>query len=468
LKPVTRIGIDFTQGNIPLMLVKFVGPLLLANILNSLYNTVDMVIIGQYVGSTGTVAVSLGGKMLMFLTVIGTGLSSGGQILIAQQAGAKQNDQIKYSIGTLFSLLGIISLACSIICIVLSKQIIGWLNTPPEAVDAALAYLRITSIGLPLIFGYTAVSSVLRGMGDSKNPLLFIGIAATLNLILDIVFIVNFHLGAAGTALATVIGQGVSLVISVILLYKRRGDLGFDFKLKSFAIDKEKCRIILRIGLPMAAQSGMIQVTQLFIMSYVNMFGLVQAAAYGIGDKIIHLLNVVQQSMMQGGGAMAGQNIGAGKQERVRKLVWTVLAVNISVTAVVSFFMLLFPGAVFSLFTKDPQVLAYSFSFMLITIACLFLSSIMGAFSGVTTGTGNSQLSFLAGFLDGVIFRIAFSFLFGFTLHMEVTGFFLGNTLARLGPIVVHCPYYFSGAWKRRKRLVDENIPLEEPLEAAE
>jgi putative MATE family efflux protein len=460
------MGMDFTQGNITVKLIKFVGPLLMANILNSLYNTVDMIIIGQYVGSTGTVAVSLGGKMLMFLTMIGMGLSNGGQVLIAQQAGAKQHDQIKYSIGTLFSLLGIISLACCLICLLLSRRIIGWLNTPPEAFDAALAYLRITSIGLPLMFGYTAISSVLRGMGDSKNPLLFIAIAATFNLILDIVFIVNLNLGAAGTALATVIGQGVSLVISVMLLYKKRRDLGFDFKPGSFAIDREKCRIILRIGLPMAAQSGLIQVTQLFIMSYVNMFGLVQAAAYGIGDKIIHLLNVVQQSMMQGGSAMTGQNIGAGKLERVKKLVWTVLGVNIGVTVVVSFFTtLLFPGAVFSLFTKDPLVLAYSFSFMIITAACLFLSSIMGAFSGVTTGTGNAKLSFLAGFLDGVIFRIAFSFLFGFALHMEVTGFFLGNTLARLGPIVVHCPYYFSGAWKRRKRLVAEE-PVEEPPES--
>ena len=448
---------DFTQGNIPRMLVKFAGPLLLGNILNSLYNTVDMIIIGQFAGNTGTVAVSLGGKMLMFLSVIAMGLSGGGQILVSQQVGAQRNDQIKYTIGTLFSLLGIISVACGAVCLILSKQIIGWLNTPSESVDAAVSYLRITSVGLPLLFGYTAVSSVLRGMGDSKNPLLFIGIAAVLNLILDIVFIVNFNMGVPGTALATVIAQGVSLAISTVLLYKRRNELGFDFRLKSFAIDREKCGIILRIGLPMAAQSGLIQVTQLFIMSYVNMFGLVQAAAYGIGDKIIHLLNVVQQSMQQGGGAMIGQNIGAGKQERVKKIVWTVLGLNLLVSIALSVFSLLLPGVVFSLFTKDSSVLEYGFPFMLITALCLFLSSIMSAFSGVTTGTGNAKLSFLAGFLDGVIFRIAFSFLFGYSFRMQVTGFFLGNTLARLGPILVYCPYYFSGAWRRRKRLVDRD-----------
>jgi putative MATE family efflux protein len=204
------VGSDFTQGSIPQMLLKFAGPLLLANILNSLYNTVDMVIIGQYAGSTGTVAVSLGGKMLQFLTVISMGLSGGGQILIAQQSGAKRGDLIKNSIGTLFTLLAVISVVFSVICLLLSRRIIGWLNTPVEAVNWALSYLRVTSIGLPLMFGYNAVSSVLRGMGDSKHPLLFIGIAAALNLILDIVFIVYFNLGAMGTALATVIGQGVS------------------------------------------------------------------------------------------------------------------------------------------------------------------------------------------------------------------------------------------------------------------
>jgi putative MATE family efflux protein len=465
VKPVAKFGLDFTQGRIPYVLLRFVGPLLLANILNNLYNTVDMIIIGHYAGNIGTVAVSLGGKMLMFLTVVAMGLSNGGQILISQQVGAKRYDQINYTIGSLFSILGIASLLCSAACLIFSRQIIVWLNTPHESFNAALSYLRITSSGLPLMFGYTAVSSVLRGMGDSKSPLLFIGIAAALNLVLDIIFITVFKMGATGTALATVIAQGMSFAFSSVLLYKRRRQLHFNFARRSFAIDKEKAKIILRIGLPMSANGGLIQVTQLFIMSYVNMFGLVQAAAYGIGDKIIHLLNVVQQSMQQSSGAMIGQNIGAGKRERVKKIVWTVLGLNMLVSVVVSAAILLFPGAVFGLFTKDPSVLEYRFSFMLMAALCLFLSSIMSAFSGVTTGTGNAELSFLAGFLDGVVFRVILSFFFGYTMHMGVKGFFLGNTLARLGPLMVHCPYYFSGAWKRRETLVVDDAKASQPHE---
>ncbi|MDR0998754.1 MAG: hypothetical protein LBL70_06775 [Treponema sp.] len=156
------------------------------------------------------------------------------------------------------------------------------------------------------------------------------------------------------------------------------------------------------------------------------------------------------------GKAMVGQNIGAGNHERVKKITWTVLGINMWTFLILSVFLLIFPTTVFNLFTKDPLVLDYSFSFMLITAACLFLSSIMSAFSGVTTGTGNAKLGFFAGFLDGVVFRVTFSFLFGLIWHMEVTGFFLGNTLARLGPVLVHCSYYFSGKWKERKRLVEQ------------
>jgi Na+-driven multidrug efflux pump len=272
-------------------------------------------------------------------------------------------------------------------------------------------------------------------------------------------------MGAAGTALATVIAQSVSFLTSMVLLWRKKDEFGFDFKLKNLAFDKEIAKIILKIGLPLAAQGGMIQVTQLFMMSFINLFGLVQAAAYGIGDKIIHLLNVVQMSMTQAGGAMSGQNIGAGKQDRVKQIVWTVLRISLTVTVVLSAFSLIFPRLVFSLFTKDPAVMEFSFSFMLITSGCLFLSSFQGAFGSVTTGVGAAKLSFLAGFLDGVIFRVAFSFLFGYAFGMEVTGFFLANTLARLGPCIVHCPYYFSGSWRRRKKLVIEAMQSTTPAQ---
>lgn len=450
-----KLGLDFTEGNITKLLLQFFTPFLLASILNSIYNTVDMVVIGRFEGSVGTVAVSQGGKMLNLFTMVGSGLSTGGQVLVAQQLGANQKEGVKTTIGTLFSLLGILSVLISVVCLIFSRQLLVWMNTPQESFSAAMDYFKITCIGLPLLFGYTAVSSILRGMGDSKNPLLFIAVAAVINLILDIVFIVQFNMGAAGTALATVIGQGVSFLFSVALMYRRREDFSFDFMLKSFAIDRKTAATIQKIGLPLAARSGMIHITQLYIMRYVNAFGLVEAAAYGIGDKIIHLSNIVTQSINQSGSSIVAQNIGANRCDRVREVVHSSMGITVSFAAVLSILSCAFPHMLFSMFTSDDAVMAYSADFMKVAALVYFLSSIAGAFGSVITGTGNSSLSFLAGFLDGVIFRIAFSFFFGFYLKMGVTGFFLGNALARLGPLLVGSVYYLSGAWKRRKRLVD-------------
>ncbi|MDF2636278.1 MAG: efflux family protein [Pelosinus sp.] len=448
------IGMDFTEGSISTLLMKFLGPFLLASLLNSIYNTVDMIIIGQFVGSVGTVAVSMGGKILNLLTLVSTGLSSGGQILIGQQVGAKKKEELNATIGTLFGLLGVLSIVISIICLVFSNQILTLMNTPEESFTAARSYYIITTAGLPLIFGYNAVSSVLRGMGDSKRPLLFIAIAAALNLVLDIVFIKAFHLGAAGTAYATIIGQGVSLIFSVVFLYRRRDQFGFDFKLRSFTIVSGKANKILRLGGPLAAQGAMINLTQLYVISNVNALGLIASATYGIADKIVHLSNIVCQSVKQAGGAIAAQNIGADRHDRAKQVVVWGLIITLSISTVLSVFAISFPRAIFGLFTTDEAVMAYSFKFMLITALTLFLSSISSSYGTIITGTGHSMLGFLGGFLDGVVFRVSFGLFFGIYLNMGVIGFFLGHSLARLGVILVDVIYFHSGAWKKRKKLV--------------
>lgn len=445
------LGTDFTQGNITRLLFRFLTPFLLASILNSLYNTVDMIIVGQFVGSVGTVAVSQGGKLFSILTLVGGGLSTGGQVLVAQQIGAGQKEQLKPIIGTLFCLLVAISLVVGIFFYGFAAPILKVLNTPAESFESALVYFRITCVGLPLVFIYNAVSSILRGMGDSKGPLLFVAIAAMVNLVLDIVFIVLFDMGAAGVALATVIGIGVSVLFSILRLYKTREAFGFEFERASFRIDPETAVALAKIGLPLAARSGLINITQLFIISHVNAFGLAEAAAYGIGDKIFHLSNIVTQSTNQAGASMVAQNIGANRYDRAKQVVRSSLVITVSMATLLSILSLLFPKAFFSLFTADQDVMAYSVSFMWISALAYYLAAISGSFGSVVTGTGKSSVAFFAGFLDGVVFRIAFSFFFGYSLDMGVTGFFLGNSTARIALVMVHLAYYLSGAWTHRK-----------------
>jgi len=449
------VGTDFTVGPIMPLLLKFFLPFLLASALNSLYNTVDTIIIGQFMDSYGIVAVSMGGKLLNLYTHISTALAAAGQVLISQHIGAQQRHELNPTIGTLFSEILALSVILAIGTLCFGVDILRLINTPEESIAPALAYLRITSIGLPLIFGYNAVSSVLRAMGDSRSPLLFIAIATVLNTVLDIVFIVVFDLGVAGTALATVIGQGVSLVFSVSLLYRRRESFGFDFRLSSFKIRWKKLGLLLKLGLPLSMRMVFISGTQFYLLSYINAFGLVSAAAYNVSDKIYHLANIVSISVREAGGTVVAQNIGANRYDRVKETVRCVAMVAFGAAGVFSALSLLFPGAVFSAFTSDAEVLAQARTYMAICCIVYILSATIAPYECVVSGTGNSKLGFLGGMLDGVVFRLGFGMFFGLVMDMGAPGFFLGDALARLGIVLVGSVYYHSGAWKKYKIIKD-------------
>lgn len=450
------MGTDFTQGAIMPMLLKFLIPFLLANLLNSIYNTIDTIIIGQFMGSVGIVAVSLGGKMLNVFTNVGLGFSGGGQILISQLVGAKRREDYNSAIGTIFTATFVLSVVCAVVTLIFSSNIIAWLNTPDESVKEALDYLRITCIGLPLIFGYNAVSSVLRGMGDSKSPLIFIAIAAVFNLIGDIVFIVCFDMGAAGTAVATVLGQGLSLAFSLVVLYRKREQFGFDFKLHSFAVNKEKLFVILKLGLPMAAHAVCITGAQLVMMGFVNLCGLVESAAYSIGDKVYHLANIFATSVKQAGGSMVGQNVGADRYDRVKSIVRNSVIVMMVAACFFSVLSLLYPEFIFGLFTSDVAVIGYAPIFMRICCLIYVLTALMAAYDTVVSGTGFAMLGLISGVLDGVVLRFGLGFLFAYGLKLGVIGFFLADALARCAPLFIGGVYYHTGAWKRRKKLLDK------------
>ncbi len=450
-----RLGADFTEGAVMPMLLRFFLPFLLANLLNSIYNMVDTIIIGQFVGSTGIVAVTMGGKMLNVFTNIGIGFAGGGQILISQLAGAHRREEYNATIGTLFTEMLALSILCSAGTLIFARDILVMLNTPADAFDSALAYLRITCAGLPLIFGYNAVSSVLRGMGDSKNPLIFIAIAAAFNLVGDLVFVVAFHMGAAGTAIATVLGQGLSLAFSVLFLYRRRERFGFDFRLRSFAVEWKKLWLMVKLGLPVAVRSIFITGAQLVMMGYVNLFGLNESAAYAISDKFYHLANIFSSSVMQSGSTMVAQNIGAGRRDRVKTVLRCTALLTVSFSLLLSAVSMAFPRFIFGLFTPDEAVIDFAPRFMPV-ICLIYILSAFLFYDSVVTGTGFTLLTMIGGILDGLVLRVGFSFFFAYVCDFGVTGFLLGDALARLGPIVLDMIYYYSGAWKKRKRLVEQ------------
>lgn len=447
------IGLDMTQGNILRQLIIYVMPLLLANVIQQLYNTVDMIVIGQYVGSTGTVGVSTGGEVATLLTFAATSFGSAGQIYAAQLYGGQKHKEISETIGTIISFMMGVAVVFSVICLVFGDLFLQWLNCPVEAFDQASRYMKIVSLGLPFIFGYNAVCGLLRGMGESKRPLVFVSIAAGMNVIMDILFVAWIPLEAAGTAIATVASQLTSFAAAAVFLYKKKDEFGLEFSLKGFLPKKEHLAVLLKLGLPLTAQSVLIHASQLVCSAQINQYGLVASATNSVGNKIQKLLNIFTNSITSGAGAMVGQNLGARKIDRVKKIVWTTLACSSAVAALGGFAAVCIPRVVFRLFTTDTEVIEFGVTYLRISLIVFVLSPIQGSFSSVVTGSGNVKLGFISGVLDGVILRLGISFLLAYGLDMGVFGFFYGNALARMGPVVINSGYYFSGKWKDRELL---------------
>ncbi len=441
---------DLTKGNVTKLLLKFAFPLFLSNALQAIYNIVDMIVVGQYIGGAGMSAVSIGGDILHLLTFIAMGFSSAGQVLIAKDVGGGNYDRVRKTIGTMFTFLLIASISVSIICFIIREPILKWLNTPVEAYKYTMDYTVTCIIGLVFIYGYNIVSAILRGMGDSRRPFVFVAIAAFLNLALDIVFVVYMGMEVFGAALATVIGQGVSFIVSIVYLYIKKENFCFDFKLKSFKMDKEAFGGIVALGVPMAIQSAAVSFSKIVLMAWINMFGVVFSALAGIYNKINMMIGIVSNSFTAAGSAMVGQNLGAKKDERVPAILKTVMVCGMIITIVLSAVLLIFPSQVFATFTTDKDVLLIASILVAPTILNFFGSATRSVSFSIINGSGNTKLNFAVAIIDGIISRIGIAALLGFVFKMDCLGFWYGDALAGFVPIIIGVCFLVSGKWKTK------------------
>ena len=439
---------DLTKGPVVSQLFRFAMPLFASNALQAVYNLVDMVIVGNYIGAAGMSAVSIGGDILHLLTFVAMGFSSAGQVIIARAVGARQNDAIRKTIGTMFTFLLSVSVAIAGICYLLRFSVLGWLNTPRASAAFAMDYMVTCICGLVFIYGYNIVSAILRGMGDSRRPFVFIAVAAVLNTVLDILFVKYLGLEVFGAALATVIGQGVSFVTAIIYLYRRRESFGFDFRPASFRIDGGAFRQLLALGIPMAIQSAAISFSKIVLMAWINLFDVTYSALAGIFNKVNIVSGVISQSFTTAGSTMAGQNLAAGEHRRVRQSLGSVLAVGMSLAILFTLVMLLWPGAVYRAFTPDTDVLAAAGVLTLPIILNFFGSATRSAAFSLINGSGRPKLNLAIALIDGVIARIGLAALMGFAMGLDCFGFWMGDSLAGFMPLVIGGTFYLSGRWK--------------------
>lgn len=441
---------DFTEGKISKQLVIFAAPLFLSNLMQVVYNMVDMLIVGKALGKVGISAVSVGGDLCNLLTFIAIGFSNAGQVIVAKYIGAGQKEKIGRFMGTLSNFLVLSSVAVSVVSIIFQDGLLKLMNTPSEAYDSAAGYSFICMIGLVFIYGYNMVSAVLRGMGDSKHPFIFITLAACVNVLLDLIFVLGLGMGAPGAALATVISQAVSFIVCSVFLFRRRREFELKADIRDFLVpDKSMLSDLVKLGIPMAIKMASVQFSKLFVNSWINSYGVEVSAFSGIVNKISSISNLISAAMNTAGSTMVGQNIAAGKIERVKGILRSLSVITLSVSTFMSIVFFFFDKEIIGFFADgDPDVIAVGEYFFPIAALLFYASAMRAIMNALLNGSGNYKVNFATALFDGIIMRIGLSLLFGVAIGMKHYGFWLGDALAGFTPFVIGIVFYFKGNWR--------------------
>lgn len=346
---------NLTQGSIIKTLIRFSLPLLFANIIQALYGAVDLMVIGRYCTAESVAAVSTGTQVTQIITSIITGMTLGGTILVGKYIGMERPEDAKKSIGTTLSIFAIFSLILTLIMMISSGTILNLLHTPSEAYALAHRYVLICCSGIFFICGYNAISSILRGYGDSVRPMTFVAVACAMNIILDIILVKYFHMDVAGTALATILSQGFSMLFSII--YLNRHNFLFTFRLKNFRIEKEKAVELAKLSIPISLQECMVRLSFLYLTAVVNTFGIYAASAVGVASKYDVFAMLPATSIASALSAITAQNLGAGKPERIRKSVAAGLGIALAMSACFFAWAQISPASMIRIFADDEKII---------------------------------------------------------------------------------------------------------------
>ena len=442
---------DFTSGKVFKQLIIFATPLFLSNLLQIIYNIADMIIVGQSMGKVGLSAVSIGGDITHFLTFVAMGFSNAGQVLIAQYLGARKQNKLSRFIATMFAFLIVCSIIISVLCFYLRVPFLHLMNTPKEAFSQALAYSTISILGLIFIYGYNTASAILRGMGDSIRPFIFIAISASLNIFLDLILVLGLKKGAAGAALATIISQGVSFIFCLWYIYTHRKNYGLKISWLHFIKwDPKMLMQLIKLGVPMAIKNASIHLSKLCVNSWINSYGVAVSAFAGVANKINSTTNLISNAFNTAGASMVGQNIGAQKYPRVKEIIIAIFKITCTIAIIFTILMLLFPKEIYSCFTNDSEVIAIGMEYISIAILIFWGSAARSGMNAFLNGSGNYGINFVTALLDGIILRIGLSFLFGLSLKMGYFGFWLGDALAGFTPLFIGLVFYASNRWKKQ------------------
>lgn len=430
---------DFTQGSILKKLVAFMMPVLGALILQAAYGAVDLLVVGRFGSTSGLSAVSTGSQVLNLVTFVVVQFAMGITVLIARYLGEKKPEKIGAVIGGGAIVFTIISVVLFIVMVCFAHPISIFMQAPEEAVDLTASYVRICGGGIFFIVAYNLLSAIFRGFGDSKSPLLFVLVACIVNVIGDLALVAGLHMDAAGAAIATVSAQALSVVFAVVLLIKK--ELPFSIARKDFRLNPQ-CKKFLKIGLPLAIQEFLTQVSFLALCAFVNRLGLEASSGYGVACKIVNFAMLVPSALMQSMASFVSQNIGAGKKKRAKKSMFTGIGVGLVVGCLV-FALVIFKGDMLAgFFTTDAAVIengyAYLKGFALETIVTAILFSMVGYFNG-----NNKTIWVMTqGLIQTLLVRLPLAYFMSIQPNASLTKIGLAAPISTMVGVVLNIGFY--------------------------
>lgn len=436
---------DFTQGSILKKLCRFMLPVLGALILQAAYGAVDLLVVGRFGSTSGLSAVSTGSQVLNLVTFVVTQLAMGVTVLIARYIGEKREKEIGAVLGGAAVVFTILAGCLFVLLVLFARPISVLMQAPQEALALTASYVRICGCGILFIVAYNVLSAVFRGLGDSRSPLLFVLVACLVNVAGDLVLVAGLHLDAAGAALATVLAQAVSVGCALAIL--RRKKLPFTFR-KSDVRLNEQCRRFLAIGLPLALQEFLTQLSFLALCAFVNRLGLAASSGYGVASKIVSFVMLVPSALMQSMASFVAQNIGAGNVKRAKKSMFTGIAVGVAF-GIVMFALVLRKGDVLAgLFSNDAEVVRRGFEYLRGFAPETIVTAVLFSMVGYFNGSNRTLWVMIQGLIQTLLVRLPLAYYMSIQPNASLTKIGMSAPVATVVGIVLNIGCFLYLNWR--------------------
>lgn len=449
--------LELTNGNVNKGLIKLVVPMILANLLNIAYNIVDTIWIGQMVGSSGLGAIAVSFPIILILMAIASGITVAGNILVGQYFGANDNKSVLYISRVTTTISVITSIALALIGYIFAPPLMKFLKASESIMEYSVSYFRISMIGFPFMFYYFLIAALLRGIGDTVRPLIFLAIASVLNIILDPLMIAGIgpfpKMGLDGAAYATAFSQFISVVVSMIYL-KTKDSIVRANPLR-IVFDLKITKLMLKIGMPFATMQLIVSISWLFLNRLINGYGESASASVAINMRIDSLSFLPLMALSAAIATMVAQNIGANRMDRIKAIYKSGCIMGIGISSFMALFSVLFPRLIFRMFTSDDSIFEYTRSYMYIVMPSIIFLSVMFATNGVINGAGKTFTLMLFSFVALILVRVPLAYFL--SPKIGVVGIWTSMAIVNFINMSLSLAYYFSDRWKKNANMTTQS-----------